>query len=168
MIARARAGGDQRPRARRARDPAHAAALRGGDARVGQSRTRGESAADLERPHDLGAVVVGDLLENARVEVGQRLHQLVAFAVVAQAADLAVDQSIGSGRIVVRASLDEDGLALVASRRAIRGARGDLLEDGLEPVARPTGLERVVRVLEERVTVTEDDAPAALGAQLLP
>ena len=53
-----------------------------------------QPAAQLERAHDLGAVVVGDLLEDARVEVGEDLDQLVALAIVAQAADLAVDEPV--------------------------------------------------------------------------
>ena len=57
---------------------------------------------------------------------------------------------------------DQDGLAGVGV--APGGGRA---HDRFEPLPRPAGLERVVRVLEERVAVAEDDAAATARAQLL-
>ena len=169
MVTRAGAGGHQRASAPGAGDPVHAAELRRGDSGVGKGGARGEPPAYLEGAHDLDPVVVRDLLEDARVEVRQRLHQLVPLAVVPHAADLAVDQPIGSRRLTLSVAGDQDSLAPVTWRDGVprRGSCYGLLQDSLEPLARPAAFEGVVGVLEERVAVAEDDPPAARGAQLL-
>lgn len=80
---------------------------------------------------------------------------------MAEAADLAIDESVRTVDLVV--SRHQHRLAFGSGR-----ALGLQAEGRVEPFAGPTGLEGVVRVLKEGVAVAEHDPPAALWAQRLP